>query len=323
MPRGTFLEQTDQESTEIFTPAAAAQKPPAKTPDCLGVTPSGDPQPPSSKTPRLSLAQNPPSPAWPLPGLEQLTGDVDRLQRLAVLGTLAGAIAHELNNLLTPVLTYSQLALDAPHDKALRQKALERAATNSERASRIISSILALAKDVEFSSPTPGEPREPTRALVGEAVREAIACLPQNDQIEIQTDIEPGLWVKMRPVALQQVVLNLMLNAAEAMNGKGRISVVAGAPERTKCATWHISDAESVSISVSDIGPGMPATALARLLGTSMGSGGDGVTAKKRGAGLGLLISRGLVEEAGGRIGGTSEAGKGTSITVSLPRARA
>jgi signal transduction histidine kinase len=294
------------------------------------VTPPGDPQLPpgpagpadSNAAPRLSLTQNSPPAVWPLPGLDQLTGDVDRLQRLAVLGTLAGAIAHELNNLLTPVLTYAQLALDAPHDKALRQKALERAAANSERASRIISSILALAKDAEFSSPGFGEPREPTRALVGEAVREAIACLPYGPELEIHTDIEPGLWVRMRPVALQQVLLNLMLNAAEAMSGKGRISVIASAPERTKGATWHIADADFVSVTVVDIGPGMPSSALSRLLGTSMGGGGGDGQAKKRGAGLGLLISRGLVEEAGGRIGGTSEAGKGTSITISLPGAR-
>lgn len=269
------------------------------------------------------------------PSVVRMTKDIDRLERLAVLGTLSGAIAHELNNLLTPILTYSQMALAAPHDRELRQKALQRAVANSERASRIISSILALSRDEQFVRPegAVGEAAEPARALVGECVREAAAGLPDLGERDIRLEVEvaSGLWVAMRPVALQQVLGNLMLNAVEAMPRGGVLRVSADAPAGAGVGggeAWR----RSIVISVRDEGQGVEPGRMTTLFGAGIDSGGGetgvehlagaGVAGARRGRGLGLMIARSLIAEAGGRIGATSEVGRGTEVVVLLPRAR-
>lgn len=279
----------------------------------------------------------------------KMTRDIERLERLAVLGTLTGAIAHELNNLLTPILTYSQMAIDAPHDRELRAKALNRAVANSERASRIISSILALSRDEQFvrreGESAVGETAEPARALVGECVREAAATLPDLAARNVTLDVEvpAGLWVGMRPVALQQVLANLLMNAVEAMPEGGTVRVSADAPVSLNVGmssgggggggsggggggggdAWR----RSVAITVTDEGHGVEPGRLTTLFGAGIDSGGGGelegagVTGARRGRGLGLMIARSLISEAGGRIGATSQVGRGTEVVVLLPKA--
>lgn len=150
-----------------------------------------------------------------------LKAELEHSHRLALLGTVAGIIAHEFNNILTPIMSYAQLALASPDDADLVHKALERAAHSTERAAEIASSMLTFVSRSEH---------EPAKAAVAEAVAESLHCLardPAKDGIELVTEIPADLCVAMRPVALQQVLLNLILNAREAI-GRGSGGGVGG-----------------------------------------------------------------------------------------------
>ncbi|MFN0011978.1 MAG: sensor histidine kinase [Phycisphaerales bacterium] len=154
----------------------------------------------------------------PRPSLDQ---SLAHMQRLATLGTLTGMIAHEFNNILTPVMSYAQMALDAPADQALARKALQRAAAGAEKAARIAEAILELSRDGE---PGQGKSGGADLADIGAAVKSATACLvrePRKEGIAVSLDVASAGCAAIRPIALQQVVLNLMLNARKAMAGSG------------------------------------------------------------------------------------------------------
>jgi len=166
----------------------------------------------------------------PESAMERLAGVLEHTQRLAALGTIAGMIAHEFNNILTPMMAYSQMALENPGDRELSKKALERAVAGSQRAAEIATAILGFSRD-EFSVP---RGTEVASADVEACVRQTLSCMarqPAQDGItlEVTIDLAVGggpLMVAMRPVALQHVLLNLLLNARKAMNpGGGRLVV--------------------------------------------------------------------------------------------------
>src|SRR3954468_10010114 len=152
--------------------------------------------------------------------LDQLRAELDRSQRLAMLGPVAAMVAHEVNNLMTPVLTYAELAQANPSDAALVQKALLRASAGAQQASRIATSILALAKPQ-------GENMLP-ECSVATAVDDALACVPRGTlrAIQVESELQPGLTAAISGAALQQVVLNLILNAVKAVGkNSGHIAV--------------------------------------------------------------------------------------------------
>lgn len=255
-----------------------------------------------------------------------LEREVERCQRLATLGTLAASIAHEFNNLLTPIVSYAQLALQAPGDAEMVTKALRKAIEGSEKASGIASSMLGFIRDEEVGC-----------VHVAHAVNDALGCLARDlskDGIRLAVDVGPECWVRMRPVALEQVLLNLILNARAAMRpGGGALTISA------RCSTWNTphpphaphpphlppghaesGDLGTVEIRVEDTGCGMAPELAARVFEpfvrdrTRARSGGGGST------GLGLSICKRLVEEVGGTIGVESEEGRGTVFTAELPR---
>jgi signal transduction histidine kinase len=180
--------------------------------------------------------------------LERLQGQLAHAQRLAMLGTIAGLIAHEYNNLMTPVLSYAQLALGEDDDAALSRKALKIAAGGAQRAAEISSAILAFARDdgLMVSSATSAGTRgagaeSPVSVDVGEAVRSALSVLardPAKDGVRLSLSLgERPVRAAIRGVALQQIVLNLVLNARKAMGPRGgelaiEVSRSGGPPER-------------------------------------------------------------------------------------------
>ena len=159
------------------------------------------------------------APISPAPSdLRALDAAMRHTQRLATLGTLTGMIAHEFNNLLTPVLCYAQMALDAPADLALTRKALQKAAAGSERAGQIAEAILDLTRECHL----PGAASE--TCSVAAAVKGALACLarePGKDGIAVAIDVREAGDAAMRPVSLQQMILNLVLNARKALLRNG------------------------------------------------------------------------------------------------------
>lgn len=249
--------------------------------------------------------------------LAELRRQIDHYQRLATLGTVAAGVAHEINNILTPVLAYAQLAQKRPDDRDAVAKAIERAAAGADSATQIVQHMLGFATGSDTDAP----------CRIDEALNEALACIgrqPEKDHIRISRDIRGGGVVQMRQLALQQVFINLLLNAWAALRGKGGVIAISSV-ER--------SDGTTV-IHVSDTGPGIPKEIAGRLFEPFVTSradtgamsfaspksrSGGGGSAKPGGSGLGLSICRQAVESAGGSICAASLPAKGTTFTITLP----
>ncbi len=261
--------------------------------------------------------------------VQSLRAELDHAHRLATLGTIAGSIAHEFNNILTPVLSYAELALGKPGDEALTHKALERAADGADRASKIASAILGLVERRDG---------RPLSANLRECVEQALLCLARplvKDGIEVVIEVPSTLSAGIDPVALQHVLLNLVLNARRALRADGgsggvgegppepgsrRLVIAAGARVEARCSTWNIprARADEAGIVVVDNGCGMDAATRDRVARPfERGALGE------PGVGLGLAISRRLVEAVGGRLGLDSRPGAGTCVGVTLPIADA
>jgi signal transduction histidine kinase len=218
--------------------------------------------------------------------------EVAHQHRLTLLGTMVGAIAHEINNVLTPALSYAQLALSRPEDAALAKKALERAASGATMVSKITGTILDFAKDRRFHVEQGGHQRR--ECDVEQVVHEALGSLvrdPAKDGIRVELDVPAGLIAAIDGVLLHQVLVNLMCNAVRAMRGKGGRMVVQGGMQDG--LIW---------LEVTDTGPGVPKEIASRLF-TGIVSGGAHVPRGTGGGhGLGLMISRMLVESDGGTL---------------------
>ncbi len=234
---------------------------------------------------------------------EQLTES----QRLAAIGTIAAVIAHEFNNLLTPMVSYSQFAMatadkDEP-DMALIRKALSKSYQASTKAGRICTSMLSLAR---------GEPGAFGPVSVQSLVDEVLNVLardPQKDGIALRVQVSPGLTIHGDAVQLEQVLLNLLINARQAMLGKGGALTV-------KAAAMGV---DLVRVQVIDTGPGIPAKLLPRIFEPFFTTKATVARGEPRGSGLGLSICREIVEHHAGRIDAESTVGKGTTFTIVLP----
>jgi signal transduction histidine kinase len=254
--------------------------------------------------------------------LAQLRRELAWSQRLATLGTLAAAVAHEVNNALTPVGAYAQLALDSAEDAELARKALLAAVDGVERASRIADSVLGLARE------DPGGGAGGQRCPLREAVDSAVSCLAmgsRHERIDVRVSV-PEVDVAMARGELQQVLVNLLSNARKALLGRatvGRVSITTEQPS----ARQGGSAAGHIVLVVADNGPGIPEPVRERLFdafvthpsGQTMRHKEQGSDAPPPGTGLGLSISRDLVERAGGQITAENAAGGGAVFRIELP----
>ena len=144
--------------------------------------------------------------------LTQLEDQLIRSQRLAALGTMANMIAHEFNNILTPVVSYAQYAIKQD-DTALMKKALTKAYENGKEAAEVCQQLLSFGRGDQLSK----------TCNVDEVIQATIKCLvrnPAKDNITLQLDLAQKLTVAIEPCMLQQVVYNLILNARDAMVGR-------------------------------------------------------------------------------------------------------
>ncbi|MBK7403127.1 MAG: HAMP domain-containing histidine kinase [Phycisphaerales bacterium] len=238
--------------------------------------------------------------------LRRTQAELEAADRLSTLGLLTGAIAHECNNLLTPVLAYARAALDAPADADLQRKALVRAAEGAERVSRIASSVLRLAGGPACEEPATCDPAE--------AIQRAIECLgrpPDRCGIELRTEIPPGLRLAIPPTDLEHVLLNLLLNALRAMRSGGVITINA----QRNGSTWNTSPGLA-TLEITDTGPGIAPEILDSLFQPARRMAG---MRPNEGSGLGLIICRRLLEASGGTIDVQSTPGAGACFRITLP----
>lgn len=233
---------------------------------------------------------------------DSLQAQLSRIEPLANLGLISAMIAHEMNNILTPLENYARLSLQHPEDIQLHLKTFEKTASNTERASRILQRMLALAK---------GSSDESSWASFRMLVDEVFVCLARNfakDRITVLLEIPDDLQVWCDAICLQQVLMNLILNAREAMLGRpGQLTIRA-------CET-----PEQTVIEVIDTGCGIPPENLDRIFDpffTTKSPSQNGRT----GTGLGLAFCRRIIEEHRGTIEAQSRAGQGSIFTLRLPR---
>ena len=150
-----------------------------------------------------------------------LQDELRRAQKLASIGTMAAMLAHEFNNLLTPVIGYGQHALER-NDSALTAKTAQKAVAMAQTIQSMCRSLLGLAAEAD-QAPRPVE--------LAEMVREAIACLGRDlakDNIQLTVQVPPDATALISPNQLLQVLYNLVLNARQAMLGRpGRLTISA------------------------------------------------------------------------------------------------
>lgn len=242
--------------------------------------------------------------------LDLLREQLTESQRLATIGTIAAVIAHEFNNLLTPIVSYSQFALqnlqsDKP-DVELAKKALNKAFQSSTKAGRICQSMLGLARGISTFG------RVSVQQLVDEVLL-VMARDPQKDGIALRVQVQPDLHVEGDAVQLEQVLLNLLINARQAMLGKGgSLTIKASAAD----------DPSQVRIQVIDTGPGIPEKNISKIFQPFFTTKGTARKGETKGTGLGLAICKEIIEHHKGRIDVQSELGKGTTFSLLLPVAK-
>jgi signal transduction histidine kinase len=187
----------------------------------------------------------------------------------------------------------------------LIKKALTKAFVSADKAGKICASLLGLAR---------GEPRL-GKVIVNDLVQEVLNVLardPQKDGIALRMQVEPDLAVTGDAVQLEQVLLNLLINARQAMLGKGGALTVKAA----RCP-----EAAEVRIQVIDTGGGIPTKLMEKIFQPFFTTKGTARRGEMRGSGLGLSICKEIVEHHGGRIEVASEVGRGTTFTIYLPLA--
>jgi len=232
------------------------------------------------------------------------------MQPLANLGLVSAMIAHEINNILTPLGNYAQLSLNNPDDTELSKKVISKTAKNSERATKILQSMLAMAN---------GEKHDLGKHDLRSMVDEIFSCLARDfskDGISVSIDIPEGTTAFVDRICFQQVLMNLILNAREAF------FTVTEPGQRSSGGSMSITaseDADELTIKVSDTASGMSRDIAERIFDPFFTTKNYDGPLKKSGAGLGLAFCKRIVESHEGTINVRSEAGVGSTFTITLP----
>jgi PAS domain S-box-containing protein len=241
---------------------------------------------------------------------KKLEAHLLRAQRMESIGTLAGGIAHDLNNMLTPIMMSLNMLKEKFKDEQ-SQKLLTILEKNSERGANLVKQVLSFARGVE------GE-RNPLQAkhIITEIEKVAKETFPRN--IEIRTDIQKDLFtISGDTTQLHQVIMNLCVNARDAMPDGGILSISAEnffIDENYVRMHTEAKAGSYISITVSDTGIGVPPKILDRIFEPFFTTKDFG-----KGTGLGLSTALAIVKSHGGFINVYSEVGKGTTFRVCLP----
>jgi signal transduction histidine kinase len=241
----------------------------------------------------------------------KLTARLERALRLQMVGQLASGVAHNFNNIVSAILGYSEMASSEvePGGKAARRIAeIEKAA---ERGRDLVDSILTFGRRSDARSSLVS-----VTELLSETASLLRASLPSSVKLVV-SDASGSLAVFGEPAQLQQIIVNLCRNAAQAMGGSGRIDVAADAQHLAIARVFSVGELEPGSyarIAVSDDGPGFSEEVGKRLFEPFF-------TTRPGGTGLGLATVRKIVRDHDGAIDVASAPGKGSRFEIWLPAA--
>ena len=231
-----------------------------------------------------------------------------QVQKLQALGQLAGGVAHDFNNLLTVVLgSLELLRKRLSSDDAGPRRLVDTATLAVERGARLTSQLLAFSR----KHPLVLVPVNVVAAI--ESMAELLATT-LGATVRIETRLQPGLWdALLDPNQFEAAILNLALNARDAMPGGGRLTIAAD--NRVLPAGGALPAGDYVCVMVIDSGVGMSEDVLNRAFEPFFTTKGLGV-----GSGLGLSQVHGMVQQSGGDIQIESRVGEGTHVTILVPR---
>ncbi len=231
---------------------------------------------------------------------DELERRLVQADKLSSIGLLAAGVAHEVNTPLAVISTYAQMLAKQISGDDQKSKLLDKIAKQTFRASEIVNSLLSFSR----TSPT-----EFVEVDVNRVIQETLNLIEhqlEKSNIKVELDLEQALGgVKGNSGKLQQVFLNLFLNARDAMESGGTLAV------RTRCEEGF------ARIDVVDSGQGIPPEHMARIYDPFFTTKGA-----KKGTGLGLSVTYGIVREHGGTIEVDSRPGAGARFHVELPLAR-
>jgi signal transduction histidine kinase len=244
----------------------------------------------------------------------RLEAQLRQSQKMEAIGHLTGGIAHDFNNILTGIMGYIVMAQEwqEGHGDERLHRYLERAQNSVQRARDLIQQMLT------FSRGQHGEPRPLALArVVGESLGLLKSTLPSSLEFTLESDPELP-EVMADPVHVEQVLMNLCINARDAMQGSGRLDIALRAvdiPPGGVCASCRKPlQGRHVELAVRDSGPGIIPEVADRMFEPFFSTKGVG-----KGSGMGLSTVHGIVHDGGGHILLDTEAGRGATFRILLP----
>jgi signal transduction histidine kinase len=234
-------------------------------------------------------------------------------QKMEAVGKLTGGVAHDFNNLLQIISGNLQLLMKDVSGNPRAERKLQNAMSGVSRGSKLASQLLAFSRR---------QPLAPKAVNLGRLVRgmDDILRRALGEAIEIETVIAGGLWnTFVDPSQVENALLNLAINARDAMGGHGRLTIEAGnAALDDEYALRHseVAAGQYVMLAVTDTGCGIPVELMDRVFEPFFTTKPEG-----QGTGLGLSMVYGFVKQSGGHVKIYSEPGHGTTVRMYLPRA--
>ena len=243
---------------------------------------------------------------------KSMAAQLGQASKMEAVGQLAGGVAHDFNNLLTVIMSYTAMLLDDLDASNPLHADLQEIAAAADRAAALTRQLLAFSRQqvmqprvLDINSVVGGVEKM-LRRIIGEDIEL---------RIELDADVEK---INADPGQLEQVLMNLVVNARDAMPAGGRLSIRTSNSELSKesaAGALNAPDGEYVMLSVSDTGTGMPREVQQRLFDPFFTTKDQG-----RGTGLGLSTVYGIVKQSGGEIYVYSEVGQGSTFKVYFPR---